>query len=505
MKCHKANMENDNKTTRRGFLKVTGAGLMTMMLSSCASFDAKMREGVRSRPNVVLILVDDLGWTDLGCFGSSYYQTPNIDKLCREGMKFTDAYAACAVCSPTRAAILTGRSPARLGITDWIRPDVWAQHRPPLSRSVAGYADLGRKLLFPVNQPRLPKEEITLPEILKQQGYATCHIGKWHLGGEGFMPEDHGFDHNIGGFDMGQPPSYYDPYENEEVGGIPTLKPRKGGEYLSDRLADEACVFLKQHRNDPFFLYMSHYTVHTPIQGRKDLVDKYNNIKPTGLQKNAEYAAMVEAMDQAVGQIMVTLDKLKLAENTLVIFTSDNGGYIRNGITANEPLRGGKGHAYEGGIRVPMIVRWPGKVPPATVSAVPVISMDCLPTICEAVACKAPVNRAIDGTSLMSALTQSGDMDRKAIYWHYPHFARSADGVIRRVPYSIVRSGRWKLIYFYDAQKHELYDLSADISEKNDLATVHPEKVKQLHNLLMTHLKQVGAKLPVPNPDYQGE
>lgn len=486
---------------RRDFMKSLGAGALTMLVSSCSGVGYGYRKG--PRPNVVLVLVDDLGWTDLGCFGSSYYQTPNADKLCREGMKFTDAYAACAVCSPTRAAVMTGRYPARLGITDWIRPDVWAIHRPPLSRSIPGYADQGRKILFPVNQPRLPREEITLPEVLKRQGYVTCHVGKWHLGGEGFMPENQGFDYNFGGCDFGQPPSYFDPYENEQVGQIPTLKPRKSGEYLPDRLGDEACGFIEQHQSEAFFLYMSHYTVHTPIQGRKDLVKKYRNITPPGAQRNAEYAAMVEAMDQALGKIMNKLDTLGLAENTLILFTSDNGGLIRNGITSNEPLRGGKGHPYEGGIRVPAIVRWPKVVQPGTVCRTPITSVDYLPTICEAVKCQIPLDREIDGVSLIPLLTQKQNLDRKRIYWHFPHLACGADGTIHRVPYSIVRSGNWKLIYFYEKERFELYNITDDLSEKNELSAVYPQKAKELNDILMTHLKSIGAKLPIPNPDYK--
>jgi len=480
------------KLNRRNFLKILGLGFSSMVLWNCS----KQKTGVQpSKPNIIFILVDDLGWADVGCYGSHYYETPNIDRLASQGMKFTNGYAACAVCSPTRAAVLTGRYPARIGITDWIRARFQGGKIPENKQNPTEYVSRkDRKLLCPPNPLWMELEEVTIAEVLKSAGYITCHIGKWHLGADDWYPDKQGFDYNIGGCDFGQPPSYFDPYCRKKQGCIPTLEPRKEGEYLIDRLSDEAVQFIKKHKDEPFFLYMAHYAVHTPIQGKPELVKKYQAKAPTD-QKNPEYAAMVEAVDQAVGKIMAALEEEGLAENTIVFFTSDNGGLIP--ITSNKPLRAGKGYPYEGGIREPVIIRWPGVIEPGSISDVPISSIDYFPTICEAVGVPLPEDRIIDGVSLMPVLKKTGTIERDALFWHFPHY-RGKDVV----PYSIIREGDWKLIKRYEGKTFELFNLKEDLSETHDLSEEMPDKVKELDARLTRWLKEVGAKLPKLNPDF---
>jgi len=455
------------------------------------------QEGTGSKPNFILIHIDDLGWTDLACFGSRYYETPNIDRLTSQGMRFTDAYAACAVCSPTRAAVMTGRYPARVGVTDWIRARFQGGKIPQSEQKLPEYVGSAKsKLLCPRNPLWMELDEVTIAEALKPAGYVSCHIGKWHLGAEQWYPDKQGFDFNIGGCDFGQPPSYFDPYQRKGQGGIPTLKPRRRGEYLTDREGDEAVRFIRNHSDRPFFLYMAHYAVHTPIQAKKNLIAKYKAKKPTN-QKNPTYAAMVESVDQAVGKIISALDELKLTDRTMVIFTSDNGGLL--GPTHNAPLRAGKGYPYEGGIRVPLIVRWPRVVNAGSVCDVPVISVDYFPTICQAAGVKLPAGRAIDGESLMPLLNHTGSLERGEIFWHFPHYR----GKI--VPYSIVRASDWKLIKRYEGETFELFNVNNDIGEKTDLAKQMPQKVKELDTKLSTWLAVTGAKLPKKNPNYRAQ
>ena len=379
------------RMNRRTFLRGLGAAAAGGALTAAGHAAAPARK--KRPPNVVIILVDDLGWTDLACFGSRYYETPNIDRLASGGMKFTNGYAACAVCSPTRAAVLTGRYPARVGVTDWIR----ARFQGGKARRGGEAEYVGgrnRKVLCPRNPVWMERGEITIAEALKPAGYTSCHIGKWHLGPEEFYPTRQGFDLNIGGCDYGQPPSYFDPYRNRRLkGGIPTLKPRREGEYLTDRESDEAAAFIKEHRDKPFFLYMAHYAVHTPIQAKKELTARYRAKKRTN-QKNPTYAAMVHSVDESTGKIMAALGEAGVADNTVVIFTSDNGGLL--GPTHNAPLRAGKGWPYEGGIRVPVIVHWPGVVKAASTCDVPVTSVDYFPTILAAAGVAPPAGRALD-------------------------------------------------------------------------------------------------------------
>ncbi len=493
--------------TRRDFLKAVGLGAASLAIPGCANGPQQLVGGSsRKKPNFVLILIDDLGWMDAGCYGSKFYETPNIDRLAADGMRFTDGYAACAVCSPTRAAVMTGRYPARLGVTDWIHARFQNGKIPANKKNPTDYVGgKNRKLLCPPNALWMELEELTIAEALKPAGYTSCHIGKWHLGPDNWYPDKQGFDFNIGGCDFGQPPSYFAPYSRKGQGQIPTLKPRRKGEYLTDREADEAVKFIRRHKDKPFFLYMSHYAVHTPIQGKKNLIDKYKAKKPTN-QKNPTYAAMVESVDDAVGKICSVLDELNLAEKTVVIFTSDNGGL--SGVTNNLPLRAGKGHPYEGGIREPLIVRWPRPseglgwpkvIKPGTVSGEPATSVDYFPTICEAAGVPLPRNRAIDGVSLVKHLKSNGakKLDREAIFWHFPHYRGNI------VPYSIIRAGDWKLIKRYEGKTFELFNLKADLSEKNDLSEKMPKKVKELDAKLKRWLRATGAKLPRPNPDYR--
>ena len=493
---------NKYDCTRRRFLKTIGFVTAAFAIQDTAKLFAN--ETTDKKPNIVFILIDDLGWTDTGCYGSKFYETPNINRLAAEGMRFTDAYAACAVCSPTRAAVMTGRYPARLGVTDWIRSRFQGGEIPADKKNPTEYVGgTNKKLLCPPNALWMELEETTIAEALKSAGYTSCHIGKWHLGANDWYPDRQGFDYNIGGCDFGQPPTYFDPYYRKGQGAIPTLNTRRQGEYLTDREADEAVKFIRRHKDKPFFLYMAHYAVHGPIQGKADLVAKYEAKMPTN-HKNPKYAAMVESVDDAVGRICSVLDELNLAENTIIFFTSDNGGVM--GITNNAPLRSGKGFPYEGGIREPLLVRWPNVIKPGTVSSEPVTSVDYFPTICKAAGVPLPRDRNIDGVSLLGHLKTNGlqKLNRDALFWHFPHYRGSV------VPYSIIREGNWKLIKRYDTsassavpgKAFELFNLKGDLSEENDLSDVLPSKVRQLDAKLRRWLRLTGAKLPRPNPNY---
>ena len=427
--------------------------------------------------NIVLIFADDLGWTDLACFGSKVYQTPNIDRLAKEGVKFTQAYSACTVCSPTRAALLTGKYPGRLHITDWI----------------PGLPPENPKLLVPDWTKFLPLEEVSLGRAFKSAGYATASIGKWHLGGETYWPDKHGFDLNIAGTEAPSPKSYFAPYT------IATLPEGPDGEYLTDRLAVEANKFLEQHNEKPFFLYLPHFAVHLPVQGKKDLIKKYKErIGPGVSQTNAGYAAMIESLDDAVGSVRRKLDELKLADKTVVVFASDNGGRVPT--TSNLPLRVGKGSCYEGGTRVPLIVYWPGITKPGTVCDTPVISMDLYPTLLEIAGQTEAGKKGIDGVSLVSLLRNSGKLQRDELFWHYPHYQHYQLG--GTTPYAAIRKGDFKLIEFFDDTRVELYDLSKDIAEQHNLAAELPEKANELRARLHSWQKEVNAQMPSQNPNY---
>jgi arylsulfatase A len=427
------------------------------------------------RPNILFILIDDLGWMDLHCQGNSAVHTPNIDRFAEEGMRFTDAYAAAPVCSPTRAAIITGQSPARLQITN---------HIPDRKSFIPENA----KLLPADMLDRLPLEADTLAERLQGAGYATAFLGKWHLSGPekpptGFEPDHQGFDLNLGGCGLGGPPTFFDPYR------IFSLPSRKPGEYLPDRLADETIAFMTENRSRPFFIALWNYTVHWPMEAPAQLLEKYAGHKGPGLN-DSRYGAMIEAMDLAIGRILAALEQLELESNTLVVFTSDNGGF--SGVADNRPLRNGKGDLYEGGIRVPLIVRWPGKVKAWSLCRTPVISMDFFPTLLEAAGLTERTDLPLDGESLMPLLRQSGGLDRGSLYFHYPNYAwhrsNRLGGAIRKGPY--------KLIERFDDGSLELFDLENDLSEKRNLAAEKPELAAELVGELQDWREEVGAAMP---------
>lgn len=456
------------------------------------------------QPNVVLFLVDDLGWMDLTCQGSDFYRTPNIDRLAAEGIRFTNGYAACAVCSPTRAAVQTGRYPHRVGVTDWIRSLFQRGGKGTPEKNPTEYVGgKNRKLLCPPNPFWMEHEEITIAEALAAEGYRTGYIGKWHLGDPAWYPEGQGYHENKGGCDYGQPPSYFDPF-NQPKGkheslreGIYQLPGRNPGEYLTHREAAEAEDLIRKWKDQPFFLQVANYAVHTPIQALPEVAAKYEDT-PGATQKNAKYAAMVESVDDAVGQVLDTLADLGIDEKTMILFTSDNGGLDNNNNpTDNAPLRSGKGYAYEGGIRVPFLVRWPGKIPAGSVSEEPVCSVDLFPTILSVAGVDAPADRPIDGVDLNSFMQAGGvdALDRDALYWHFPHY-RHAPG-----PYSIIREGDYKLIKFWDGPM-ELYDLGKDLGETTNLAESMPDTVKELDAKLVARLQEDGARLPQPNPEF---
>lgn len=437
-------------------------------------------EAVSKSPNVILIVADDFGWTDLACYGSDFYKSPNIDELAHDGMRFTANYSACTVCSPTRAALMTGKYPARLRITDWI------PGQPPENP----------KLLVPDFTKQLSLEEVTIAEKLKSAGYATASIGKWHLGGEAYYPEKQGFDVNIAGTDAPQPrPSYFAPYS------IATIEQGPTGEYITDRLTDEAVRFIRAHQKKPFFIYLPHFAVHTPIQAKKRLIAEYESrLREIGVTKqtNAAYAAMIDSLDESVGRIRETLSELGIAENTIIIFTSDNGGRVPT--TSNAPLRVGKGSAYEGGVRVPLIVYWPGVTKPGSVSDVPTISMDLFPTILAMTRQKSDPNAVCDGVSLVPLLRQDGKLPDRALYWHYPHYQHYQQG--GTTPYSAIRRGNHRLIEYLDDSRVELYNLRNDIGEQANIADTNPELVNKLRDDLHAWRKSVDAQMTTPNRDY---
>lgn len=425
-------------------------------------------------PNIVFILIDDLGWMDLACQGNKLVETPNIDRLASQGIRFTDAYAAAPVCSPTRAAIMTGKAPARLRITNHI-PDR-PQFTPPNAK------------LDPAEMlDRLPLQETTIAERLQEAGYATGFFGKWHLAGRGdsdFYPEHQGFDLNIGGCAFGGPPTFFDPYR------IPTIKNRRQGEYLPDRLADETIAFVRANQEKRFAVFLWNYTVHWPMEAPEPLLKKYADRKGPGLN-DTRYGAMIEAMDASIGKVLDELERLKLADDTLVIFTSDNGGFA--GVSDNRPLRAAKGHLYEGGIRVPLIARWPGKVAEATTCSTPVISMDFYPTLLEVAGLERRESEAPDAVSLMPLLRNDGSLVRDAIYFHYPNYAWHRSNRLG----SAVRAGRYKLIERFDDDSLELYDLQADLSEKHNLADAMPDVANRLREKLVPWRTETKAALPL--------
>ena len=479
---------------RREFLKTIGKGTAGLAFWPLIQGCAPRREPL----NIVFILVDDLGWTDGGVFGSSFYETPRIDQLAAEGMLFRQAYAACPVCSPTRASILTGKYPARLGTTDYFgAPQPTTDS--PYWRS--------KPLLPAPYKDYLPLEETTLAESFKAGGYATFFAGKWHLGGKGFYPEDQGFDVNRGGWERGGPyggDKYFSPYGNPRLGDGPD------GEHLPARLAEETCRFIDRNRNTSFLAYLSFYSVHTPLMARPDLGEKYRK-KAEGLtitgpewgvegerkvrlvQNHAVYAGMIEAMDQAVGKVIDCLKRLDLERRTAVVFMSDNGGLSTSEghPTSNLPLRAGKGWLYEGGIREPLLIRWPGVVKPGEICDDPVISTDFYPTLLEMAGLPPMPRQHLDGRSICSLLNGEKNLPQRPLFWHYPHYGNQGGS-----PGGAVRVGDWKLIEFFEDHHVELYNLREDLSEKNNMAALFPEKTEELRRLLHQWREEVGALMP---------
>tara|TARA_B100001175_G_C19514506_1_gene646329 strand:+ start:5906 stop:7474 length:1569 start_codon:yes stop_codon:yes gene_type:complete len=510
--------------------------LLMLFFSNCAKNSIEMKS-----PNVIFFLVDDIGWSDVGCYGSEFYETPNIDKLASEGVRFTDAYSACHVCSPTRASILTGKYPASLNLTDWL----------PGRRNFS----FQKLKNVEINQ-YIPYDISTLPKMLKNNGYKTAIIGKWHLGEDDDSTLKQGFDSHLPDWNKGWPKEgYYFPY------GMKGLEVGDEGEYLTDRLTDEAIKYIEHNKETPFFLYLSHFAVHDPIEGRKDLVKKYSNklkgndppggepfiletnpdekksitrieldsllednkykgykifsngsVKIKQHQDNVEFAGMVESMDESLGRIMKKLKELELDQNTVVIFYSDNGGMSAANFyfpdreiskkeidkafsTSNLPLRGGKGWMYEGGIRVPLIIKWPVKGLQGVVSNVPVTSPDFFPTIIEMIGLEAENNNQKEGISMVPLLKGDQKLEREAIYWHFPHYSNHGN----QSPGGVIRSGDYKLLEYYENNTIQLFNLAEDPGEQNDLSTKEPERVNKLRLLLTNWRKNVNAKMMSPN------
>jgi len=445
--------------------------------------------------NVVLLLVDDMGWTGAGCYGSDLHETPNIDRLAARGVKFTNAYAAAPVCTPTRASIMTGRSPARLHMTIW--------------RESATNRVRGRRLLPPDTLGNLPQSEVTLAEVLESAGYITAHVGKWHLGDAAHYPQNHGFDLNIGGTLWGCPATFFHPFagpfgRQKEMRYVPDLPWGKPGDYLTDRLTDEALRVIDRAGDKPFFLNMCYYTVHTPIEGKPKLVAHYAKKITDGLDHdNAHYAAMYQSLDESVGRILARLEQRGIADRTLVIFSSDNGGFVNKHrgvrVTGNRPLRSGKGSLYEGGIRVPLIVHWPGVTRAASVCEAPVVSTDFYPTLLEATGLPGVPdhNARLEGISLVPLLRDpKATLDRDALYFHYPHYYPTT------TPVSAVRAGNWKLLDFHEDNHVELYDLKDDPGETKNLASKMPDRANELRSRLHAWRERVNAQMPTPNPKF---
>jgi arylsulfatase A len=439
------------------FLAVTGCAIV-----QAAAESAK-------RPNVLLIMTDDMGWMDLHCQGNEILRTPNIDKFAAQGVRFTDAYAAAPVCSPTRAALITGLAPARLHIT---------QHGPDGKQ----FWPDDRTIQPPPSDNTLALERVTLAERLKAAGYATGFFGKWHLGEEDFYPDKQGFDINIGGCNKGGPPTYFDPYR------IPTLKDRKPGEYLSDRLADETIQWMEQAKDSPMFICLWTYNPHFPFEAPEEWTAHYKGKEGSGLV-NPIYGGQIEATDRAVGRVLGQLDKMGIADDTLVIFTSDNGGW--SGATDNRPLREGKGFLYEGGIRVPLMIRWPGVSDAGRIDKTPVVSMDLTATILDAAGVDLTGGKTLDGESLRPIFAD-GSLERDAIFWNYPHWSFHKENR----PGAAIRMGNHKLIRRYDDASLELFDVVADIGEENNLATKDPDLADKMNARLQQWLEETKAGIP---------
>lgn len=460
---------------RREFLRL-GAALTALAGTAPAENAAKP-------PNIVFILTDDLGWRDLGCYGSTFHETPRLDALAQEGVRFTQFYSACPVCSPSRAAIMTGLYPARVGLTDFL-----GGQRSPEDSPVrpAPYVS------------HLPFDLTTLPEALKAHGYTTAILGKWHLGGADSPPEAHGFDKSLGTEIGGGGAGYFAPkwWLSKD------LTQNEDGKYIVDRLTDDACAYLRAPKDKPFFLYLSHFAPHIPLQAKPEDLAHFEEKKSKlsgdlGAQANVIYASIIAAIDRSVGRVLDTLKEAGLEENTVVIFTSDNGGLsVHEGAntpaTDNSPLRMGKGYLYEGGLRVPLIVRWPGTTPKGAECTAPCINTDFLPTLCAAAGVPKEDLPPLDGVSIAPLLHDpKAAFDQGDIFWHYPHFANQGGR-----PGSAIRRGDWKLIEWHETGQIELYDLKTDPGEAADVSAAQSSVAKELQEALHAWRERVGAKMP---------
>ncbi len=479
-------------------MKIRDALWTLSLVSGLCAVWADQAEAQQRPPNVVFILVDDYGWRDVSIEGSTFYETPHIDRIAREGMRFTRGYACCQVCSPSRASIMLGKYPARHGITDYIG-------------AATGTGWKRNTRLLPANyRQRLPDADVTLAEAFREGGYRTCFAGKWHLGGEGSFPTDHGFEFNRGGNATGSPRGgFFAPFEN------PQLSDAEPGESLPLRLGRETAQFIEQHANEPFLAYLSFYSVHAPLQTTEALWKKYRDkaaaqpepearfiVDRTSpvrqVQDHPVYAGMVESMDAAVGIVLATLDRLQLADNTIVCFTADNGGVSAGDgkATCNLPLRGGKGRQWEGGIREPYYVRYPPKVSAGSTTAVPVTGADWYPTLLDLAGLPPRPSQHADGQSLVPVLT-GGTLPPRPLYWHYPHYGNQGGE-----PSSILQDGDWKLIHYYEDGRNELYNIVTDVGEQQDLAAAHPDRVASMWRQLEDWLESLSVEYPVPNPAF---
>lgn len=461
---------------RRQFLgDLAGIAGLTMLPSTL-----RVAADAAKKPNIVVFLIDDMGWGDLGCYCDTFHETPNIDQLARESMKFTNAYAGASVCSPSRAALLTGRAPARMHLTQWI-PGTLYPHKKLLEASTPLHLDLG-----------IP----TIASLLKSAGYRTAAIGKWHLGGEGYLPENFGFDVNIAGDNHGHPPSYFGPFHFHNLIGYTPQ------DYLTDVLTQKMDEFVRESAGKaPFFLYMAEYSVHLPLEAKLAMIEKYRRKNGGKAEPDPVYAAMIESTDIALGSLRTVLERAGVADNTVILLTSDNGGVGFQGrnlhrIADNGPLHAGKGYLYEGGIREPFLVHWPGVIRPNTVCDVPVSGLDLMPTILQ-IAGTGNVPKPCDGLDITSLLRGGSALSRNTLYWHYPHYSDQGG-----TPSGAIREGDWKLIEFFEDDHVELYNLALDPGEQYDFASSYSDKASDLRKKLWAWRKEMNAAMPTANPDY---
>lgn len=455
---------------RRSFLQMLASG------AAALSVGEAFAEAPKGKPlNFLYVIVDDLGWSDTSPYGNKVIDTPNLERLAREGARFTNAYASCPVCSPSRASVMTGKYPARIGLTDFIPGS------PQRTTS---------KLITPKFTQEIPIDEVTIAKLVKPKRYASANIGKWHLGGEGFSPTDQGFDVNIGGDDRGHPARYFGPetFPNMDLGP---------GEFLTERVTEEGVQYLGRMKDQPFFLYEAHYAVHGPIQAKPADVEKYRK-RDTGVI-DPVYCAMVESVDVSIGKLLDAVEASGMADRTVIFFTADHGGlmYRENTtkpVTTNAPLRAGKGHLFEGGVRIPLYVKWPGVTKPGAVVDTQVCNVDVVPTLCAVLGLPVPAN--VDGVNMLPALRGKA-LPTRPLFWHYPHYSPQGG-----TPSGAVRLGDWKLIEFYEDGRLELYNLAEDLGERRNLVEREKARAREMHEMLVAWRTGLHAKMPTPNPMY---